>query len=245
MLMCVQRFNENVLIAVVSCFIADNLKAYTYHFLSSGLTVVLLVSSIMSSSTLVIGDYVVLAFHDLHDPTILHATLKQKSVDAAVIDHSYVFSSLQLCVALDRIHLGVVTPSTIASKKKKTAAPVARTVFVALSTTHNLDKVLQVLPPSKDSRSVVVILKGQNTAHVETVREVALRAGGKEHSLTPAADENREQPYAPYRSVNQILTYYGVTPAEYGYWSSNMESSRGKLTPLEACVVGKLSACDC
>lgn len=106
---------------------------------------------------MLLHNFVVLCFHNLHDATAIHARCKENSIDAAVIDHKFIISFTHLATALHRIVNNNVNMALLGQRQKLSTQPVARVVFVALSCTHNLDRILQSLPAGQQTQSVIIV----------------------------------------------------------------------------------------
>lgn len=185
---------------------------------------------------LVIGNFIALAYGPLSDAPGVHAELKKRGIDAAVVDHAYVLSKLQLATALARVDpLGSVSASTISSSKQRTAGRLqeqtARLVFVALARTRSLDRVLQVLPPGTGTASVLVIVRRTTATSqvLATVREVcAARVASSDMDTTGgvpcpssssslSAEEAEARVYyamAARGDARKVMAFYGVTEAD-------------------------------
>ncbi|KAK7198997.1 hypothetical protein NESM_000867400 [Novymonas esmeraldas] len=128
-----------------------------------------------------IGSFHVQCYHNCTNAAAIHAELKRRHIDAAVVDHAFIISPLQLAVALFRVE----TSADAASAGVASAIPAAltaaaapplpsaspqqpssarrvsdsRQMFAALSLSRNLDRILQVLPPGPHTTSVVVLCR--------------------------------------------------------------------------------------
>ncbi|CBZ27507.1 conserved hypothetical protein [Leishmania mexicana MHOM/GT/2001/U1103] len=145
-----------------------------------------------------IGSFNVCCYHDCTNATAIHAELKRRHIDAAVVDHAFLISPLQLAVALFRVEASTdmatsrspfTFPSPLAAASSlssaSTSAPPSlppllhqqparrvsnsRQIFAALSLSHNLDRILQVLPPGPQTTSVVIIYKRSGSARAAAV----------------------------------------------------------------------------
>ncbi|CAJ1027091.1 putative Kinase binding protein CGI-121 [Leishmania utingensis] len=148
-----------------------------------------------------IGSFAVRCYHDCTNAAAIHAEMKRRHIDAAVVDHAFLFSPLQLAVALFRVEasadaLATRVPSTISLLSAEAPSPSSastdtslpssppqqqqqqqlahrlsssRQIFAALSLSHNLDRILQVLPPGPQTTSVVIIYKYSGSTHPAAV----------------------------------------------------------------------------
>ncbi|CAG9574649.1 conserved hypothetical protein [Leishmania major strain Friedlin] len=145
-----------------------------------------------------IGGFNVCCYHDCTNAAAIHAELKRRHIDAAVVDHAFLISPLQLAVALFRVEgsadmLTTRSPFTISPPLAEASSPSptstsaspslppllqqqptrrvsnSRQIFAALSLSHNLDRILQVLPPGPQTTSVVIIYKRSGSARAAAV----------------------------------------------------------------------------
>lgn len=236
-----------------------------------------------------IGAFVVLLYHHVAAASRFHAALKVMGVDAAVVDHRYLVSLLHVSTALHRTVTGAVSERTISCRNrahKNTSSdgsrgdgapaavvverqqPVARAVFVALSLTHNLDRVLQVLPAGSTSTSIAVVLKAD--AYTDAVQATLEACSGC------TADEMVPMPcsssaelllldvFRQHLSATHIKEFYGIqdsdltaarrqpASADVDRWMALCETESAparrealiEMKALEMCVVSRLSTCD-
>ncbi|GET89024.1 hypothetical protein, conserved [Leishmania tarentolae] len=135
-----------------------------------------------------IGSFNVCCYHECTDAAAIHTELKRRHIDAAVVDQAFLISSLQLAVALFRVEASAdtlasrssstISPLRVEQPASCTASTSAspsvsplfqqqstprisssRQIFAALSLTHNLDRILQVLPPGPQTTSVAIIYR--------------------------------------------------------------------------------------
>ncbi|AAZ13410.1 kinase binding protein CGI-121, putative [Trypanosoma equiperdum] len=172
-----------------------------------------------------IGEFTVMAFHNVRNAAALHDHFKKKKIDAAVIDAAYIVSHLHLSVALHRLSTEpLITESGAKSVASSSTAcgtslvperkVTARDVFSSLSHTRNLDRVLERLTCASTTTAVVIVLHAPSSQHVEGV---AAFVEGEPHRLS---DNNR------YCKEAAVRDFYGVGEAETG---------------LEAAVVNRLA----
>ncbi|TPP44979.1 hypothetical protein CGC20_12285 [Leishmania donovani] len=138
-----------------------------------------------------IGSFNVCCYHDCTNAAAIHAELKRRHIDAAVVDHAFLISPLQLAVALFRVEasadmLATLLSSTISPPLAEASSPSSastsaspslppllqqqttrrvsnsRQIFAALSLSHNLDRILQ-------TTSVVIIYKRSGSARAAAV----------------------------------------------------------------------------
>lgn len=215
-----------------------------------------------------IGDFAVLAYHNVQGAPRIHAQLRAANIDAAVVDHSFVLSALQLATALHRIHTGAVCAASIASKRRDPREPTARNVFVALSLTHNLDAVLQSLPAGPSTTAVVIILRNPSAADLAAV-EAAVGDSAVAHRLWGFGGHNGPLAGAAlvsHASPRACQTYYNISERDVREMRRSLSSldvvtlkaqvSGGDeaadqlvaqlvdVKALEMCVVNKLATCD-
>ncbi|KPA79265.1 hypothetical protein ABB37_05740 [Leptomonas pyrrhocoris] len=138
-----------------------------------------------------VGGINVCCYHNCTQAAAIHAELKKLHIDAAVVDHAFILSPLQLAVAFFRVesNYDFVAPTnktmgegqqqqheTLQSSTTTDAVPTAaaalpgrrmsfsRRLFASLSLTHNLDRILQVLPPGPHTSSVVILYRSPRAA---------------------------------------------------------------------------------
>lgn len=205
---------------------------------------------------LVIGCFVVMPFPAIKDAAGVHTELQKRGIDAAVVDHAYILSKLQLATALSRITpFHGVTASAVSSSKQRTASvkgEVARLLFLSLSLTHNLDRVLQILPPGPATSAVVVILHKQAATPeaLDSIREVCGRrkqgpapqrpcgtcGGGSGVAEAPRSSSPEDveafvyHTLAAFADAAKLKAFYGVTEKELltvrqGFTSQDVQRS--------------------
>lgn len=228
-----------------------------------------------------ISSFRVRCYHDCPNAAAIHAELKRRHIDAAVVDHAFVMSSLQLAVALFRAEGGadvvgartpsplspllhgaspgtspvatttttVQTPPSSTSESSTAAATMpppsrrisnSRQIFAALSLSHNLDRILQVLPPGPQTTSVAIIYRapGWTGTHSsgaaafsgpswpsgagdgelgmdEAVHACVLHtnSGAVEHSLGPTTAPCWSSAGLPFADAQNLLQYYSISEA--------------------------------
>ncbi|KPI82591.1 hypothetical protein ABL78_8400 [Leptomonas seymouri] len=136
-----------------------------------------------------IGGFNVCCYHSCPQAAAIHTELKKLHIDAAVVDHAFIISPLQLAVAVFRVEsnydIALLARKTMSEGQQQQqqhqqqlpisagAAPAtaasstlpgrkmsfSRRIFAALSLTHNLDRILQILPPGPQTSSVVVLYR--------------------------------------------------------------------------------------
>ncbi|KAG5500827.1 hypothetical protein JIQ42_04853 [Leishmania sp. Namibia] len=135
-----------------------------------------------------IGNFNVCCYHGCTNAAAIHTELKRCHIDAAVVDHAFLISPLQLAVALFRVEasadlvatrapptltlpLAAVPSLSSPSTDMSPSLPLlpqqpparrvsnSRQIFAGLSLSHNLDRILQVLPPGSQTTSVVIIYR--------------------------------------------------------------------------------------
>ncbi|KAG5477834.1 hypothetical protein LSCM1_05136 [Leishmania martiniquensis] len=164
-----------------------------------------------------IGNFSVCCYHDCTNAAAIHAELKRRHIDAAVVDHTFLISPLHLAVALFRVEAsadlvasrapstlslpfaGAPSPS-LASTETSPSLPLrpqqqparrvsnSRQIFAALSLSHNLDRILQVLPPGPQTTSVVIIYRRCSSARAATSAPFPEDVGGGTASSPPEQD---------------------------------------------------------
>lgn len=133
-----------------------------------------------------IGAFNVRCYHDCIHAAAIHAELKKLHIDAAVVDHAFILSPLQLATAFFRVESNVDFALSTSNTSKDSQPPqqeqlqssmspsgpmvsvaaaalpgrkvsYSRRIFASLSLTHNLDRIMQILPPGPQTSSVVIL----------------------------------------------------------------------------------------
>ncbi|RNF20034.1 uncharacterized protein Tco025E_03924 [Trypanosoma conorhini] len=166
-----------------------------------------------------VGDFVVLAFHDVRDAASVHDHLKARATRAACIDSAYIISRLHLVVALHRISTAplAIGPDDSAAAARR-AAPTDLDVFAALSHTRNLHRALRRLTCSETTRAAVIVLHAPTDKDVAAVLEAVQ---GTQHGLSSLET---------YCDEAAVQDFYGVGGCE--------------AAALEAAIVNRLSTSD-
>ncbi|KAG5503518.1 hypothetical protein JKF63_05658 [Porcisia hertigi] len=155
-----------------------------------------------------IGSFNVCCYHNCANAAAIHTELKRHHVDAAVVDHAFLISPLHLAVALFRVEASAdlavsrgpcafsslfaeapSSPPTLSETLSSLPHPTrqisdSRQIFAALSLSHNLDRILQVLPPGPQTTSVVIIYR-----HSGCVRAAASSEGAVEANNAAASTQ--------------------------------------------------------
>lgn len=137
-----------------------------------------------------IGGLNVHCFHNCKQAAAIHAELKKLHIDAAVVDHAFIISPLQLAVAFFRVEAnadGAAAPPSPHAAATSAGVPPRRTsfsrrIFAALSITHNLDRILQILPPGPQTSSVVILYRSPLSTAQTLVSSPAPAAAEAKHT---------------------------------------------------------------
>ncbi|ORC88818.1 uncharacterized protein TM35_000152490 [Trypanosoma theileri] len=193
-----------------------------------------------------IGEFVVLAYHDVRDAASLHGHFKRRGIDAAVIDAAYIISRLHLAVALHRITRRVFTMDSNKENNKENnktiisggvgqkSSPTARDVFAALSHTRNLDRVLRSLTCSETTTAVVIVLCAPSAEHIAGVVSTV---SGVQHELSALPTYTKEAAVREFYGVNSSETSLVTTTA-------TRREIGGEMAGLEVTVVNRLATND-
>ncbi|CCW65956.1 unnamed protein product [Phytomonas sp. Hart1] len=171
--------------------------------------------------SLLLDDFVVLGFHGVRDAPEIHAGFKRRGFEAAVVDHAFIISHLHLAVSFYRF-CGESAFSTGAlsnvSARKRGRPWAARDLFTSLSLSHNLDRILQVLPAeSKTSAVLVIIPKKIYDAHTDEVIDCIIRKDSQADMVGKAIPHSLVYrhsglfPFLEYVDVAKVMGFYGIT----------------------------------
>ncbi|CCW62609.1 unnamed protein product [Phytomonas sp. EM1] len=181
-------------------------------------------------------DLVVLGFHDVKDAPGIHSEFKKHGVDAAVVDHAYIVSHLHLAVSFYRFKsegahdTGIsissahtesasnVTAKKYISDSKRGRPSTARDIFAALSPSHNLDRILQVLPAGSKTDAVLVILQkdtyeSQKQHILDCIIRKSSQPDGTEKAKAHLLAHRRSGlfPFLEYVDTEKVMKFYGIT----------------------------------
>jgi hypothetical protein len=183
-----------------------------------------------------VGGFNVCCYHNCTHAAAIHTELKRRHIDAAVVDHAFVMSPLQLAVALFRVESSCDTflqpnksrdgsgllqqqqqqspppeestpsansayglaannataPQSVSLPGRK--LPFSRRIFASLSLTHNLDRILQILPPGPQTSSVVILYHSPCappvTPHLSPLQANPVERHGTHLNTTCLCDSN-------------------------------------------------------